>query len=95
MSCSHQISVSLRYAIDMMMSKAPAKTRKKLKTAARDTNVSPGLANATTPAAMKTNARTACRSFHQPGAMKMAAISKRPAAIATKPKSSEIEYTEV
>ena len=41
-SCSHQTSISCREAIDMMMSNIPAKTRTKLKTAARATNVLPG-----------------------------------------------------
>ena len=57
-SCTHQTEISLRAAIDMMMLNVPAKTRKKLTTAASALNVSPGWMNATTPAAMKAKAST-------------------------------------
>ena len=87
--------MSLRALIDMTMSNDPAKMRMKLKIAARDTKVSPGFTNASTPATMNTRARIAFKSFHQPAAMKAAPISRIPAARATKPKSSEIEYTDV
>src|SRR5262249_24446683 len=50
---SHQPSVSLRIENAMMMSNVPAKTRKKLITAASAANVSPGWMNETMPAAMK------------------------------------------
>ena len=57
-SCNHQPSISFRAEMAVMMSNVPAKTRKKLITAARARNVSPGWMNETTPAAMKTTAKT-------------------------------------
>ena len=57
-SCSHQTSTSRRAEIAVMMSNVPAKTRKKLITAASARNVSPGWMNEMMPVAMKTTART-------------------------------------
>src|SRR5690348_16756167 len=94
-SCSHQISISCRVEMAMMMSNVPAKTRKKLKTAASARNVLPGWMNATMPEATKTKASTAFSSFHQPADMKICAISAAPAKSATKPNRIEIEDTEV
>ena len=78
-----------------MMSKVPAKMRKKLKMAASAAKVLPGWTNATTPAAKKASASTAFSSFHQPAAMKIMKISKMPAAIPTKPNRREIACTDV
>ncbi len=78
-----------------MMSNVPAKSRKKLKTAASARNVLPGWMNATTPATRNASASTPFSSFHQPAARKIIPISTTPAAIATNPNKSEIAWTEV
>src|SRR6266480_4142042 len=57
MSCTHHTSISRRAEIALMMSNVPAKTRKKLITAASARNVSPGWMNETIPVAMKITAR--------------------------------------
>src|SRR5260221_5627181 len=93
-SWSHQTSISWRTEIAVITSYVPAKTRKKLITAASATNVSPGWMNEMIPVAMKATDRSAESSRHQPLDIIVTPISTTPAASATNPKRIEIALTD-